>query len=244
MLGDAYEASSQDDGFWRIAGGFCRLSPSSDGWYPSQNANKAQYVGLDGSLTEGALDEIIERYRAAGVPRCFYYLHPCAKQEEIEAWLTARSFSFAVEESTLECLTRPRTADPHFEIRVVTPTSRQLIDTLMRGFDADDVSNMTTMLSVPFARTLLAFDEGEPVASGSYLVHGRFAYLGWACTVPEHRKRGAQRALIRERLHLAFREGCEIAASVTYDFAEASFGNLIAEGFTEAFRTPIYRKEF
>ena len=63
----------------------------------------------------------------------------------------------------------------------------------------------------PGALSFLAECEGRPVAAGSLIVHEGVALLGGASTIPQFRKRGAQRALFEERLGSAVRAGCDLA---------------------------------
>ena len=68
-----------------------------------------------------------------------------------------------------------------------------------------------TMSSAAGVRSLIAWSEGEPIAAASLNIQGRIALLAGACTIPEARGRGAQRALLEARLRLARALGCEVA---------------------------------
>ena len=52
---------------------------------------------------------------------------------------------------------------------------------------------------------------GQPIATGSLAIHHRVALLAGASTVPEWRRRGAQRMLLEHRLQYAARAGCDLA---------------------------------
>ncbi len=60
--------------------------------------------------------------------------------------------------------------------------------------------------------SFLALLRGEPVAAGALCLDGGVALLAGACTVPEARKQGAQRALLEGRLRYAAEQGCDVAA--------------------------------
>jgi GNAT superfamily N-acetyltransferase len=57
----------------------------------------------------------------------------------------------------------------------------------------------------------LASDGGRPVGAGVLFVKDGVALLAGACTIPEARRRGAQRALLEARLRHARESGCELA---------------------------------
>lgn len=53
--------------------------------------------------------------------------------------------------------------------------------------------------------------EGNPAATGVLRCHAGVALFGGACTVPEARRQGAQRALLAARMDHALRQGCDLA---------------------------------
>jgi GNAT superfamily N-acetyltransferase len=61
------------------------------------------------------------------------------------------------------------------------------------------------------ALSLLAELDGRPVATGVLILHEGVALLGGACTIPEARRQGAQRALLDGRLRHGAERGCDIA---------------------------------
>lgn len=57
----------------------------------------------------------------------------------------------------------------------------------------------------------LAEIDGRPVGTGAVAIHGGVALLAGASTIPSHRKRGAQKALLQARLRFAAEQGCDLA---------------------------------
>ncbi len=53
--------------------------------------------------------------------------------------------------------------------------------------------------------------DGQPIAAGALAIHHGVALLAGASTVPEWRRRGAQRVLLESRLRYALRAGCDLA---------------------------------
>jgi GNAT superfamily N-acetyltransferase len=61
----------------------------------------------------------------------------------------------------------------------------------------------------------LARRDGEPAGGGSLRIWGGVAQLCGAATLPQHRRRGVQTTLLRERLAEARRGGCDVAVVTT-----------------------------
>jgi hypothetical protein len=53
--------------------------------------------------------------------------------------------------------------------------------------------------------------DGKPVSTGMLFIYGDVCVLAGASTVPECRRKGAQNALLRDRLNFAAQKGCELA---------------------------------
>jgi GNAT superfamily N-acetyltransferase len=53
------------------------------------------------------------------------------------------------------------------------------------------------------------------VATGSVYIRGDQAWLGIGATLPEYRRRGAQRALLTERIRFAIAANCKLLATET-----------------------------
>ena len=77
---------------------------------------------------------------------------------------------------------------------------------------------------------LVALLDERPIATGSITPVRTVAWLGGASTLPEARGRGAQHALLIDRLHRAARMGCKVAA-VTATPDGVSARNLLRVGF-------------
>jgi Acetyltransferase (GNAT) family len=65
------------------------------------------------------------------------------------------------------------------------------------------------------ASPFLAEHEGKPIAAGMLFIYGDVAILAGASTIPEGRNKGAQNALLRDRLRYSAERGCTFAMMVT-----------------------------
>jgi GNAT superfamily N-acetyltransferase len=84
---------------------------------------------------------------------------------------------------------------------------------------------------------------GETVAGAAICVvpEGRVACLGGAATLPAHRGRGLQAAMLRRRLADAAAAGCDLAYVSTLP-GTGSHRNVERAGFTEAYRRVVMTK--
>lgn len=88
----------------------------------------------------------------------------------------------------------------------------------------------------------LAFDGDRPAAAGALFVEGQMGWLGLGATLPEHRRRGAQNALLRERIAAAAEAGCETVVTETGAEVEGlpsnSYRNILRSGFEAVYERP------
>lgn len=96
---------------------------------------------------------------------------------------------------------------------------RQALDQIFR--DISDVEGLVQYL---------ATRDGEVAGGASMRIWNGVAQLCGAATLPEHRRRGVQTTLLRERLADAAREGCDVAI-VTTQPGSPSQENVQRQGF-------------
>lgn len=132
-------------------------------------------------------------------------------------------------------------ANPSIEVRPITPEDGPTwVDVTVRGWsDFPEVLDYLGKLApVAVDRedgvSLLALEHGVPIAAGALALHGGVALLAGAATVPEARRRGAQRALLQARLDLARRQGCDVAMMGAQP-GSASQRNAERQGFRVAY---------
>ncbi len=120
--------------------------------------------------------------------------------------------------------------------------------------DADEFAQVNMLaweapafLAVWFGATLFAEDfrhfgvktDGRIVATGAMYVSDGIAWLGFGATLPEHRGRGMQRAVLARRVHEAAALGCHIVHSETEADTSGrrnpSLANMVAVGFEHAY---------
>ena len=119
------------------------------------------------------------------------------------------------------------------------------LDTVVTGFAAPDESGvpshesfarelmeslLTDMAAAEGLERYLAMLDGEPAGAGSMWLESGVALLNGASTLPNHRRRGVQGALLEHRLFEAAARGCDIAI-VTTQPGSTSQKNVQRKGF-------------
>ena len=86
-------------------------------------------------------------------------------------------------------------------------------------------------------RGWIALDGDEPVGAAGLFAADGVAYLGFAGTLPDHRGKGAQNALLATRIRSAAELGCDVVVTETGerrdDRPSSSHRNILRAGFTE-----------
>jgi hypothetical protein len=95
-------------------------------------------------------------------------------------------------------------------------------------------------LGAPGVHHFMAFEGERPVASAALCAFEELGYLGMALTVEPFRRRGAQSALIAQRIKKTVEVGCKIVVSETLSIAKHSLGNLQKAGFEVAYENEVY----
>lgn len=125
-----------------------------------------------------------------------------------------------------------------------------------RAAQAAEVVESVFDVSAPVARILrcapaskefaqwVAFDGVRPVASCLVHLRGETAWFGWSATLPGHRGRGLQTALLWHSVRAARERGCRWVtaetATGTGDAPDPSFRNMKRFGFVELYRRHGY----
>lgn len=178
-------------------------------------------LGLFGPVTATDLDQVEAFFFERGA----HVNHEISPLADPSLWplLTARGYTPIEFTSMLyrDLAAFPPLAAPDSNVQVRPINAEQDGDTFIRvnleGWSEtpglDDFLNdlIRIMLQTEGLQGFLAFSGDEAIAAGSLNLRGPVAMFAGACTIPSARGRGAQRALLEERLRTAVRAGCKIA---------------------------------
>jgi GNAT superfamily N-acetyltransferase len=130
--------------------------------------------------------------------------------------------------------------------RIGAERSADYVAVIAAGFDLlpEAAAMLAHLPGRPGWGCYLAYDGAAPVAAGAVFVRGDHAWLGQATTLPEHRRRGGQSALMAARIDEARAAGAAIVVTETGETIEGrpanSYRNILRAGFEPAYVRPNY----
>jgi GNAT superfamily N-acetyltransferase len=209
--------------------------------------NRIVGLGIDEPATEAAVDSALEALKGT---THYVAISPSAQPPKLPAWLATRGlapgwgwtqFRRGVDEAPpsqtdLELVEVEREAAPAFA-RVVRVAYALPVE----------VERFFAQIAETPWQAWLALAGDEPAAAGALFAEGEGAYLGFAATLPEHREKGAQSALLETRIRRARDLGCRWASTETGEQRpgqpSSSYRNLRRAGFVEQFVVANWRGE-
>jgi GNAT superfamily N-acetyltransferase len=214
---------------------------------PGSPLNKVAGLGFAGPLDPGELDAVERAFAERGAP--VQVELSCLADPQVGALLTRRGYTLENFENVLgrRLPWEPPRALP--EDVVVSesgpPEAALWLDTVITGFASPDREGVPSHETFPreelesvmadmaeaegFVR-YLARRAGTPAGGASMRLLDGVAQLCGAATLPEHRRRGVQSAMLAARLGAASRAGCDIAV-VTTQPGSRSQENVQRQGF-------------
>lgn len=225
-----------------IAGGFATFAA------PGSPLDKVAGLGFAGPVDAGELEAVERTYAERGAP--VQVELACLAEPGIGALLTRRGYVLASFENVLgrRLPREPAAHPPSPEIEVAESAAADAsswLDLVITAFASPDAQGVPSHES--FARAeleqvmedmaeaegfvrYLARRGGAPAGGASLRVFEGVAQLCGAATLPEHRRRGVQSALLAARLAAASRAGCDVAV-VTTQPGSKSQENVQKQGF-------------
>jgi GNAT superfamily N-acetyltransferase len=222
----------------RVGGAACCAIPGLD----SPMVNRVIALGIERPPTDAELDAIEAFFREAGV-RYYVSLAPAA-QGDLELRLRERGFSDGYAWMKFDRGVEPIPARE--SALVVEPTSEGVTfsQVVAAAFElpTEAVSSWSAVMGRPGWHLFLAREGVDPVAAGALFVHDDVGWLGGAGTLPEHRGKGGQGALLAARIERARELGAEAVVTETgqgiADRPSNSYRNILRAGFAEAYLRP------
>lgn len=201
--------------------------------------NRIAGLGVERAATQADVDEALA---AVGRGVTFYVaIAPGARPARLTQWLRARGLtpgwgwmSFARDpQKPLSAHTTLRLAE------VADARGRAAFARIARVSYGLPEAAEPWLATVPERgwRCWIALDGGEAVGAAGLFAADGAAYLGLAGTLPEHRGKGAQSALLAARIRAAAELGCDLVITETgerrADRPSDSYRNIVRAGFEE-----------
>ncbi len=209
--------------------------------------NHVVNLGMEESATEEILDRIEAIYREAGV-RFLVWLSPAASPAWLPNSLEERGMKRT--ESSLKLyrgIEPPPDMPTDLTVERIGPESAQAFGEVLcagYGLPLDLASWGGGTVGRDGWWHYLAYDGDQPVASAALFVEDGVGWLGMAATLPSHRRRGGQGALMARRIRDAAEMGCRL---ITTDTGEdtpeepnPSYHNMLRTGFKLLYARPSY----
>jgi GNAT superfamily N-acetyltransferase len=219
---------------------YVTIDPGRQGPMASGNFNRVYLCGTEAGMDSRSLGHLIELFKSHGVKRFFVWLSPGPDMDVVRDWLDRHGLS-RIRRTGYPTLCREGGSSVPFktelEIRQVNleeiaAARDHLGESLWPGY--------AMSAGKPGFFHYMAFDGKRPVATAALCVFEDLGYLLSAATVEDHRKRGAQQALIAKRVEQAEQIGCSIVVSETLYMLEHSYRNLQRAGFREVYEKEVY----
>jgi len=203
--------------------------------------NRVFALGVGKPTTEKEVEKVVDLYRQANLP-FLVRLSPDAQPPALLQWLEARGLSLD-QKNSARFYSQPSVPIgwPHpFSIRAVGLV--EAADFARIAYLDHHPALQTWLLATigrPGWHHYLAFDAEVPIATGVLYIQEHIGWLGWAVTLPAHRRKGVHQALLVHRLNEAIKMGCMLVSAETRgetkDAPNPSYHNLQRLGFQLAY---------
>jgi len=213
--------------------------------------NRATGLGISTPVDRRALGWIDEVFVAARVPRYFMPVAPVAEPVALSAWLTAAGLrSYNRWAKLVRGVEDPPEAPTDLRIEQVDESSAPAFaEVLSQSFawPAWVGTWIANTIGRPGWLHYMAFDGMRPVATAALFHEGPHAWLSWASTLPDYRRRGAHAALLTRRIVDARECGCSLLTMETAEHTltrpSVAHQNVIRAGFRVAYLRPNFLRE-
>jgi GNAT superfamily N-acetyltransferase len=200
--------------------------------------NQIVGLGVDEPATETTLDAALA---AIGDDvSCYVAIHPGARPPELVDWLRERGlepgWGWMSFRRGLEDMPAPSTSLRL--VRVGQAEADAFGRIVALGYGLPEAAGLWAASAIELGWDCwLALDGDDPAGAAGVFVSEGVGYLGFAATLPEHRAKGGQSALLARRIRHAREAGCDVLVTETGerrdDLPSNSYRNILRAGFTE-----------
>jgi GNAT superfamily N-acetyltransferase len=248
--GEFYRAASADTisacglDVGELGGALATLFSAAD----ALGLNRVIGLGLERPAGSGDVDDLVDLYENAGVPRFFVQVNPASKPSDLGSLLEARGLRHYNNWVKLyRDVSPPPGVSTDLTVRRIDERDAEAFGRIVAGsFDWPEPASgwVAELVGRPNWRHYMVFDGETPVATGAMHVQDGQGWIDFASTLSDYRGRGAQGALLAQRIRdaaeLGLRRLVVETAEDTPQKGAPSFRNMLKFGFRVAYVRPNY----
>lgn len=214
---------------------------------PAAVFRRAVGLGVGRVASEAELNDVLAHMNADR-QKYVVPVAPHSQPSTLASWLERRGFSrgYAWMKFCRPCVGALRVSSD-LEIRVIgSELAVEYGQVVTQGFGLPPAIApwIGQLAGRPNWVCVMAYADATPVAAGAVYVHGEYAWLGFGATLPSHRRRGAQNALLARRLSEGAACGARMAVTETGERLpekpSTSYQNILRAGFEEVYLRQNY----
>lgn len=214
---------------------------------PSGYWSKCLGLGFDVPLDRPVLREVLTFFRESGAESAVVAVAPHVVPDDWEAVCAEQGLTAGPAWAKFACAVDvfvPGGTD--LDVRELTAEDTAAWARIIREAFGMTDPDLTPMLRAVFddpeARVFGAWDGDELVGAGAVHFVGEVASINTGGTLPSHRERGVQSALLAARHQAAVRAGCRLLTAETgLSAGNPSYRNLVRAGFTHHYDRANWR---
>ena len=208
--------------------------------------NRVMCLGLHQTAAQATIDELITRYRTANITNYAFQQSPLSQPVELPSWLHSRGL-VSIDNWAKVYRTPDASLDFTTQLRVESITRRHAADhshIVCTAFGMPPMLRpwLEALVERPGWTHYIAFDGESAVATSALFVRKGIGWLGIAGTLPVHRGKGGQGAMMARRIRDAAILGCDYVITETGESTtlhpNPSYRNMMRSGFQLAYQRP------
>ncbi|RED56623.1 GNAT family N-acetyltransferase [Cohnella lupini] len=174
---------------------------------PIAEFNRVLGLGMEEPASEAELEQAIAWMNEHASPSYALQIAPTARPNTIDKWIQANDLE-RVGNGLAKHYRNALPAENHplpttLEVKLMIPHHAVDFGHVVQGgfgLPVSVISWFSALVGRPKWKVYVAYDSHTPVACGAMFLDNNWAWLGIDATLPEYRGRGAQNALIKQRI--------------------------------------------